>query len=243
MHHAFIDKVWREWQQGSGETPGRGNNFGGRQPYDEREHGYHVDLNTRIQPWNISVHDALERISGCVQYSNVHGSVVSRDIILAPTDVHQVGNGGEEASVTRRSNSKGTRQIDSDVIPVITEKKKDEYQLVVAKEKIENPKKYEEKVLKAERVRESCVESLKKLNCPTSFIETFQRLEAYGLLVAESVDFADVEVCKEAAATGSTEKIVAEGEAEKVAIEEGKDLGEVNIEKTDETKPTSVATY
>lgn len=238
MHHAFIDKLWREWQQGKDGAPGRGNDFGGRQPADVNQNGFMVSSSTIMEPWGTSAQDTLDRISGCVGYANADGSVVSRKIAL-PSSVHQ---NGYVVSDTNRKETKGVAQVNYEVVPVITEEEKDDLQLEVAKEKIQDPKAYEAKVLRANQVTTSCVEALKELRFPESYIALYQRLEGYGLLKEGGVDLGDVNAAKEAENTGNIDILVIEGEEEKEAIEQGKDLGEVNPGKTIETTEYAVVT-
>lgn len=74
MHHAFIDKIWREWQQAGG-----GNEFNGQHPANG---GQTVNENTRMQPWGTTAKETLERISSCVQYTNPGGGVTSRKLVV-----------------------------------------------------------------------------------------------------------------------------------------------------------------
>lgn len=133
--------------------------------------------------------------------------------------------------------------MDYEVVPVISEAEKDDRQLEIAEKKIQDPEGYEAKVLKADRVKNTCVAALRELKFPESYIELFQRLEGYVLLVAGGVDLGDAEVAQEAAESGNTDIIVAEGKEEKEAIEHGNDLGSVNPKKTSETESYSVVTW
>jgi hypothetical protein len=71
LHHAFIDKVWREWQQRSG-----GNEFSGTQG------GRSVSRSSTMAPWGRSAGSVLDTLSRCVKYRNGNGFIVNRDVVM-----------------------------------------------------------------------------------------------------------------------------------------------------------------
>jgi Common central domain of tyrosinase len=259
MHHAFVDKVWRQWQQAGG-----GNNFNGNHP---AVGGSPVGLDTVLQPWGRTARDILERISGCVQYANM-GSV-TRTFVETPQSVRQenVGNGshagvggngidkiprttgdgidstpestGESAANTSSIVMGGTAAPTSanvSVVPVLSSAEKLGYQYEVAKEKIDNADVYKNKVQAAVAVIDATKQSCQNFEFPPDYIAIFQRVESFALLKT-GLDLADAEV----AANSSTEQIRQEGIKEKAAIEQGNNSA-LKAAKKDVTAVTAVIT-
>lgn len=230
MHHAFIDKVWRQWQQASG----RGNDFGGRQP---ALMGAEVNLNTPMEPWGTTERDTLQRLSDCVEYENQDGSMVSRSISsvsLPPLTRQEKSSSRSQRIVVKEI------AYSRQVVPDVDDETKGTYLLDIAEEKANRPGTYGEKVRRAVIVKRSCVAAMKKLGVSPSFISLWERLEGYRLLVSpyERVNLDDEDVAEEAADTGNTAKSAEEGKAEKAAIENGRDPS--SVKGTKENSPINV---
>jgi hypothetical protein len=182
LHHAFIDRVWREWQQRTG-----GNSFNGVQSVREPGRADRAETMTRssvMLPWGRTAGSVFDGISGCVSYRNGNGFILNREVVMGEAVEREIAT------------------------PVIAKSEKDGYQLVVAEEKEQNPEVYIEKVKQADDLVKATVEACKKVGFTGEYLVAWQKIEGLVQLAA-GVDLADVDAvdmpAAEVAAEGKVE--------------------------------------
>jgi Common central domain of tyrosinase len=82
-HHAFIDKIWHDWQRSAGNLRKFGGIHGGQA----------ATLQSKMAPWNRSVQQILDELEPCVSYAGsgpatrMHVPSASRAVIQEPATV------------------------------------------------------------------------------------------------------------------------------------------------------------
>jgi hypothetical protein len=150
-HHAFVDKIWREWQvQG-----GNGNRFDGIHNNPKR----YVCLDCEpLRPFGRTVRQILLGISNCVTYQETS----TRSPLFKPSARTLVDTNVRQAAAMSVS---GCFQLDSEV-----QKKKVLYE--IATQKIEDPCTYRQKVLNASKVRASSIYATSFSNLPQYIVDS-----------------------------------------------------------------------
>lgn len=147
-HHAFIDKIWWDWQR----TDGNGGKFGGT-------HGPSpASLDTRMLPWGRTVREIIEELSTCIRY--VGGGIGSSRMII-PTL--------ERATAVQQS----TTKVEPAKIKNIPVKRK--VQKMIAEKKISRPRLYVTELTEAVAVLNAMKRALQKIKAPPSFIHRAEK--------------------------------------------------------------------
>lgn len=200
-HHAFIDKVWRDWQ-----LAGAGNKFGGL------HFNRPASLDTALNPWGRTVRQILEGISDCVTYQEspdrppratpvTAARFAERQSLFNATFLRQVR---EEAAAT------------AEPVKLDTYQDKRIAQKEVAEEKINDPLGYRTKCLAAETEKNAIDAACVVAGFPRDMIERVKKsYEALKLLTGVNVKDAPV------IAQASTEEIKQEGEEQAAKLDAG----------------------
>jgi hypothetical protein len=191
-HHAYIDMIWRRWQDA-----GAGNKFGGT-----GSDGAGATLNQVMNPYGRSVRSILEGISRCVRYESAGGSVrqASSGPVHMPPAV-------QEATVR------------AEPIKFESIEEKRAAQLELANVKADDPARAINQTLEAASARETTIAAMRKFGFSeaaiATFVASFKTLE-----LMNSVDVRNSTVAKiEAGAPPSA--IKSDGKNSIAAIESG----------------------
>lgn len=203
--------------------------------------GVDVGSDTVMRPFGRRAGGILTGISQCVTYTGGLGTVnrqlldnieISVDSALVGTSAVAVAGpdlaegpiDGALATIAVGSNVQldvvvadggevdGGTAEDAAVVPKITVEEKQELQLEVALEKIDDPEGYKEKVQEAVEKKDEVVDAATEFGMPPELIEAFQRAQAL-IELKRGVDIADVEIISKSAT-----EITQEGQAEVTAL-------------------------
>lgn len=253
MSFCIADRIYREWQLNGG-----GNQFVGT------HRGVAVGSDTVMRPFGRRAGGILTGISQCVTYTGGLGTVNRQflddignfvdsavdgvsDAAAAGLDLAKEVIDGALAAIAEGSNVlldvvvadggevEGGTVEDAEVVPKITVEEKKELQLEVAREKIDDPEGYKEKVQEAVEKKEAAVDAASEFGMPQDLIEAFQRAQAL-IELKRGVDIADVEIISKSAA-----EISQEGQAEVAALASNS-TSELKSLKVSEDSPLTVAT-
>lgn len=254
-HHAFVDRLWAEWQ-----NQGGGNHFGGLQPAFEEDgvQPVEVTLDSPMRPWGTTAREVLNEVSDCVRYAGGEGDVARQVVDSENLGRNIVRQGGYNTN----TNTGGLRKkfvspfvedavaanaawnanvtvmfefMNFRVVPRLTRERKKGYQLTVANEKIQTPQAYKALVRKAVELTDVTVDAMRKLGNSEASVGRFARLCSKAKL-QNGVDLVDADIINK-----TDEEVVEEGRKEKAAIESG-DESSLKAAKKDEASPVTVAT-
>jgi Common central domain of tyrosinase len=195
-HHAFVDKIYRDWQ-----NSGSGNSFGGTHSNPTRTCTLQGE---RMNPpiWARTVRQILEDVSQCVTYapSSRAGPSARFDVLENASSARQSatsGFGGTSASAS------------SSALVLSSEAELQTYHAQIAKKKIEEPLVYEEEVKRGVDIVDTLAQACKAIDLPEELSTT--ATEAYRVLLLRL----GVDVVNDRAIVGSSaESIVSEGHAQ-----------------------------
>jgi Common central domain of tyrosinase len=195
-HHAFIDKIWHDWQEN-----GNGNAFGGWQANPRRT--CTLDGEALTPPvFNRTVRQVLGDISQCVTYAN------SVPAVNISTRMRRVDS-GRKAAGRHPSAARSAFFLSS-----LEEKRG--YQRRIAHKKRSSPELYRSEVKLAVSAVDSMVRACHITNIPVSQIAMAE--EAFhGLLLKQGVDV----VFDKHVVESDTQSIMEEGAVQLTAIDEG----------------------
>lgn len=147
-HHAFVDKIWWDWQR----TAGNGGKFGGMHG------GGPASLNTRMLPWGRTVREIIEELSPCIEYASgaMQASRMSIPVL-------------ERAAAVQQS----TAEAKPAKIETILAKRK--VQKNIAEKKIMSPSLYKKELKEALAVLNALKSSLRRIRAPPSFIDRVEK--------------------------------------------------------------------
>jgi Common central domain of tyrosinase len=151
-HHAFIDKIWHDWQRSAGNLRKFGGVHGGRA----------ATLQKRLGPWNRSVRQILDELEPCVSYA---GSGPASRIFVQSSSLVVVQEASSVAEPAK------VRDMET----------KREAQLRVAKNKVRDPKEYRKEVEESAAALRAMKRAQAILGVPDAVIqrseETFKVIE------------------------------------------------------------------
>lgn len=211
-HHAYIDRIYGEFQ-----ARGGGNTFAG-----EHE-GNQVSQATVMQPFGRAAGDILSGISTCTSYVGGGGGVSRQAVVSSNITVQALVSG---------STSLGGF---SSIIPTITKELKKKLQLAVARKKVSNPAGYKVEVAEAVEKKESCKTAAEQFGMSPRNVEAYVRTQAL-IFLTKGVDISEPEVVEETAAA-----VEQEGFNEVAALVSGQEL-QMKVAKISEAIATTVIT-
>jgi hypothetical protein len=195
-HHAFIDKIWREWQV----EGGNGDIFDGVQNNPWRTACLDCEP---MRPFGRTVRQILSGISVCVTYQETS----TRPAIFRPasrivlgTSVRQTGSANKAGCVQLESQNQKKQLLD-----------------VIANEKISSPCDYRNRVLNASKVRMSTISATKFNDLPQYIVDSaLKSFDTIQLLLKVNINDTN------GVANMSDEEIKRQGYHEKQLIASGK---------------------
>lgn len=168
-HHAYIDAIYREWQNAGG-----GNQFTGAHS------GIPVNAQTVMQPFGRQAGGVLAGISSCVSYVG-GGFSISRQVVF-----------GNAIAVAQGA----IRGGDGDVVKKITKEAKTNLLLVVAEKKIRNPGLYKFEVKQAVEKVASIKKAALEFGISSANVVAFEKTVAV-LKLQNGIDIAEPDVVDE----------------------------------------------
>jgi hypothetical protein len=172
-HHAYIDMIWRRWQEA-----GAGNKFGG-----VARNGAPASLDTQMNPFGRTVRHILMEISSCVRYESSGG------FLRQAVEMSAVHDDPIQESSVRPGPFKFASMDD-----------KRSALLRVAKVKIEDPLRARKEAIESARAEKTNVDAMRKLSYTEAEIMTFcASFRALELLNAVDVNKHTVETIEDGA--------------------------------------------
>lgn len=168
MHHAYVDRVYGEWQNRGG-----GNSFTG-------EHGgVAVNAQTVMVPFGRQAGAILTGISQCVSYVG-GGGTVSRQV--------QIG------AVTRQSGR--TPGGSGSIIAKMTKDMKRDLQLAISRKKVDNAAAYKEELRVAVEENNAAKSAAQRFGVSAENIDAYERTQAV-ICLGKGIDISEPEVIGE----------------------------------------------
>jgi Common central domain of tyrosinase len=193
-HHAFVDKIWSEWQL----IGGNGNAFGGTHNNPIREVCLDCERMTPLQ-FGRTVRQILDGISTCVTYQETSTRIPPIARLLIDSFVRE----------TRNSSDPGAMKLE-------TKSQKEQLLSIIADSKVDNPSKYRLRVLNATKVRDTCITSTSFSNLPHAMVASaLKSFDTIQLLLHVNIN--------DSSTIGhmSNEEIIQEGRYEKRVLASG----------------------
>jgi hypothetical protein len=193
-HHAFVDKIWSEWQL----LGGNGNAFGGTHNNPTRSVCLDCERMTPIQ-FGRTVRQILNGISTCVTYQETSTRPPAAARLLMDSFVRQTGNSSQP-----------------DSMKLETKSQKEQLLTIIADSKVQNPSKYRLRVLNATKVRDSCIKSTSFSNLPEYMVDSaLKSFDTIQLLLHVNINDSNT------IGYMSNEEIIQEGRYEKRVLASG----------------------